>query len=65
MADQGRVILFLVISVIALWGIVIGLVAVHIANFLKRRERIKALVLDSQGEIRDEYELGKQKELLK
>ena len=64
MADQSRVLLFLVISVIALWGIVIGLVAVHIANFLKRRERIKALVLDSQGEIRDEYELGKQKELL-
>ena len=64
MADQGRVILFLVISVIALWGIVICLVAVHIVGFLKKRVRIKALVLDGQGGVRDEYELGKQKELL-
>lgn len=64
MADQSRVILFLVISVIALWGIVICLVAVHIVGFLKKRVRIKALVLDGQGGVRDEYELGKQKELL-
>ena len=39
MADQGRVILFLVISVIALWGIVISLAAVHIVEFLKKRVR--------------------------
>ena len=64
MADQSRVILFLVISVIALWGIVICLVAVDIVGFLKKRVRIKALVLDGQGGVRDEYELGKQKELL-
>ena len=64
MADQSRVILFLVISVIALWGIVICLVAVHIVGFLKKRVRIKAMVLDGQGGVRDEYELGKQKELL-
>ncbi len=64
MADQGGVILFLVISVIALWGIVIGLSAVHIAEYLKKRVRIRAVVLDSQGGIRDEYELGKQRELL-
>ena len=64
MADQSRVVLFLVISVIALWGIVICLVAVHIVGFLKKRVRIKALVLDGQGGVRDEYELGKQKELL-
>ena len=64
MADQGRVILFLVISVIALWGIVISLAAVHIVEFLKKRVRIKAVVLDSQGRVRDEYELGKQREML-
>ena len=51
MADQGRVILFLVISVIALWGIVISLAAVHIVEFLKKRVRIKAVVLDSQGRV--------------
>lgn len=64
MADQSRVLLFLVISVIALWGIVIGLSVIHILEFLKKRVRMKALVLDGQGGIRDEYELGKQKELL-
>ena len=57
MADQGRVILFLVISVIALWGIVISLAAVHIVEFLKKRVRIKAVVLDSQGRVRDEGNL--------
>ncbi len=64
MADQSAVIPFLVISVIALWGIVICLAAVHIVEFLKKRVRIKAVVLDGQGGIRDEYELGKQRELL-
>ena len=64
MADQSRVLLFLVISVIALWGIVISLAAVHIVEFLKKRVRIKAVVLDSQGRVRDEYELGKQREML-
>ncbi|NBH33647.1 hypothetical protein D3Z58_08790 [Clostridiaceae bacterium] len=64
MADQSRVVLFLVISVIPLWGIVIGLAVVHIVEFLKKRVRIKAVVLDGQGGIRDAYELGKQRELL-
>ena len=53
MADQSRVVLFLVISVIPLWGIVIGLAVVHIVEFLKKRVRIKAVVLDGQGGIRD------------
>lgn len=35
MADQNGVILFLVISVIALWGIVMVLAAVYLAAFLK------------------------------
>ena len=64
MADQSRVVLFLVISVISLWGIVIGLAVVHIVEFLKKRVQIKAVVLDGQGGIRDAYELGKQRELL-
>ncbi len=64
MADPNTVILFLVISVIALWGIVICLAVFHIVEFLKKRVRMKALVLDGQGEVRDEYELGKQRELL-
>lgn len=64
MADQSWVIPFLVISVIALWGIVIVLAAVHIVEFRKKRGRIKAVVLDGQGGVRDEYELGKQRELL-
>ena len=34
MADQSAVIPFLVISVIALWGIVICLAAFHIVDFL-------------------------------
>ena len=64
MAEQSAMIPFLVTSVIALWGIVICLAAVHIVEFLKKRVRIKAVVLDGQGGIRDEYELGKQRELL-
>ena len=41
MADQNGVILFLVISVIALWGIVMVLAAVYLAAFLKRRGQLK------------------------
>ena len=64
MADQNGVILFLVISVIALWGIVMVLAAVYLAAFLKRRGQLKAVVLDGEGEVRDAYELGRQRELL-
>ncbi len=64
MADQSTVNLFLVVSTIALWGIVIGLAGIHIAEFLKKRSRMKALVLDGQGGVRDEYVLGKQPKLL-
>jgi len=64
MADQSTVNLFLVVSTIALWGIVISLVGIHIAEFLKKRSRMKALVLDGQGGVRDEYVLGKRPKLL-
>lgn len=64
MVDQSTVNLFLVVSMIALWGIVIWLAGVHIAEYLKKRVRLKAVVLDGQGEIRNEYVLGKQNELL-
>lgn len=64
MVDQSTVNLFLVVSMIALWGIVICLAGVHIAEFIKKRVRLKAVVLNGQGEVRSEYVLGKQKELL-
>lgn len=64
MADQSAVNLFMVVSMIALWVMVTGLTGIHIAEYLKRRTRMRAVVLDGRGEARDEYELGKQKELL-
>ena len=35
MADQGAVNLFMVVSMIALWVMVAGLTAIHIAAYLK------------------------------
>ena len=64
MADQGAVNLFMVVSMIALWVMVAGLTGIHIAEYLKKRTRMRAVILDSRGEARDEHELGKQKELL-
>jgi len=64
MADQGAVILFMVVSMIALWVMVAGLTGINIAEYLKKRTRMRAVILDSRGEARDEHELGKQKELL-
>lgn len=64
MADQNAVNLFLVSSTIALWGIVICLTGIHIRAFWKNRTRLKAVVLNDQGRMRDEYFLGKQKEIL-
>lgn len=64
MADRSGEIIFLTVSTMALWGIVIWLVCIHIKEYVKRRVRIRALVMDGQGGIRDEYELGRQKEIL-
>ena len=64
MADQSTLGIFLVVSTIALWGIVIWLTCIHISEYIKKRTRIRALVMDGQGGVRDTHELGKQKELL-
>ena len=64
MADQSALGIFLVVSTVALWGIVIWLTCIHISEYIKRRVRIRALVMDDRGGVRDTHELGKQKELL-
>lgn len=64
MADQSVLHIFQAVSTAALWGIVIWLVCIHIAEYIKKRTRLKALILDGQGKIRDEHVLGKQKEIL-
>lgn len=64
MVDQSTVNLCLVVSMVALWAVVICLAGVQIAGAVKRRARMKALVMDGLGGVRDEYILGKQNELL-
>lgn len=64
MAAQSVLHIFQAVSMIVLWGIVIWLAGIHISEYTKKRIRMKALVLDGQGGIRDEHVLGKQKELL-
>ncbi len=64
MADQSALSIFQAVSTVALWGIVIWLVCIHITEYVKKRTRIRAVVLDGQGGIRDEHVLGKQKEVL-
>lgn len=55
MADQSALHIFQAVSTAALWGIVIWLVCIHIAEYIKKRTRLKALILDGQGKIRDEH----------
>ena len=61
MADQSALGIFLVVSTVALWGIVIWLTCIHISEYIKRRVRIRALVMDDRGGVRDTHELGNRK----
>lgn len=64
MKEQSAVILYLVISTTMLWIVVIGLLGIKIWELLRKRVRIKAVVMDGSGNLKEEYELGKQKEIL-
>lgn len=64
MPDQSTVIQYIFISYILLWMIVIVLCAVKIRELLKKRVKVKAVVLDDAGQIRESLVLGKQKTVL-
>lgn len=64
MMEQSSIILYLVLSTTALWLIAAVLLGMRFQEFLKNRVRLKALVLDDSGGIKDEYMLEKQKEIL-
>lgn len=55
---------YLIISNALLWALVIGFLVMKIRQLLKRRGRIRAVVLNDSGGVKDEYVLDRQKELL-
>lgn len=64
MPGQSTVIQYIFISYVLLWMIVIALSAMKIRELLKKRAKVRAVVLDEAGEIRDTIELGRQKTIL-
>lgn len=64
MPDQSTVFQYFFISYILLWVIVAALAVMKVRELIKKRRRIRAMVLDDVGEVRDSVELGRQKEIL-
>lgn len=64
MGDQSTAILYLMVSNIILWMIVICLAGMKVWELRKGRGRLRAQVLDGLGGVKDEFILGRQKELL-
>lgn len=64
MGDQSRMLTYLLLSNIALWILVMGLLIMKLSEFLKKRAQMKAVVYDNTGNVKAEYVLGKQREIL-
>lgn len=64
MGDFNTVILYLVISNIVLWIIVLCLAGIKVKELIHNRTQIKARIMDDNGCVKAEYTLGRQTELL-
>lgn len=64
MGDQNTILLALIISTSALWILVLWMAGLRVREYFGRRRKIRAVVLDDAGEVRQEAVLDRQKELI-